>query len=226
MTATPNQVHIDRLPKNTEGPNPTKTTEQNYCGIKYGNEKGSISMGQIHEKGDVTSGVILQTPDAEHNLTLDISGPRKGHTILTSPGNVAVKCGMTNTEEVDTMSITADNGNICITATKGKIRMKCQDFELVTLGKGTDSGNIVFNASETFQVDSKKCLITTQAYTKICGSGTVEITANSVLNIYGSLFKAVTDSIAGVKNSKFGWQKKLREQLQTVTPTTDPYDLP
>ena len=51
-------------------------------------------------------------------------------------------------------------------------------------------------------------------------------TANSVLNIYGSLFKAVTDSIAGVKNSKFGGQKKLREQLQTVTPTTDPYDLP
>ena len=183
-------------------------------------------MGQIHEKGDVTSGIMLQTPDSEHNFTLDISGPRKGHSILTSPGNVSVKCGMTNAESAESMSITADKGNICITATKGKIRMKCQDFELVTLGKGTDSGNIVFNASETFQVDSMKCLITTQAYTKICGSGTVEITANSVLNIYGALFKAVTDSIAGVKDSKFGGQKKLREQLQTVTPTTDPYDLP
>ena len=217
---------IDRLPKNTKGPNPTKTAEQNYCGIKYGNEKGSISMGQVHEKGDVTSGIMLQTPDSEHNFTMDISGKRKGHSILTSPGNVSVKCGMTNAESAESMSITADKGNICITATKGKIRMKCQDFELVTLGKGTDSGNIVFNASETFQVDSKKCLITTQAYTKICGSGTVEITANSVLNIYGALFKAVTDSIAGVKNSKFGGQKKLREQLQTVTPTTDPYDLP
>ena len=217
---------IDRLPKNTEGPNPTGTTEQNYCGIKYGNEKGSISMGQVHEKGDVTSGIMLQTPDADHNFTMDITGPRKGHSILTSPGNVAVKCGMTNTEEVDTMSITADNGNICITAAKGKIRMKCTDFELVTTGNGTDSGNITMNATETIKLESKKCLITTQAYTKICGSGTVEITANSVLNIYGSLFKAVTDSIAGVKNSKFGGQKKLREQLQTVTPTTDPYDLP
>ena len=183
-------------------------------------------MGQIHEKGDVTSGVMLQTPDAEHNFTLDIDGPRKGHSILTSPGNVAVKCGMANTEQADSMSITADKGNICITATKGKISMKCTDFEVVTTGSGTDSGNIVFNAAETFQVDSKKCLITTQAYTKICGSGTVEITANSVLNIYGSLFKAVTDSIAGIKESKFGGQKKLREQLQTVTPTTDPYDLP
>ena len=217
---------IDRLPKNTEGPNPTGTTEQNYVGIKYGNEKGSISMGQIHEKGDVTSGIMLQTPDAEHNFTMDISGPRKGHSILTSPGNVAVKCGMTNTEEVDTMSITADNGNICITATKGKIRMKCTDFELVTTGSGTDSGNVVIKAAETFQAEGKKITFNSQAYTKICGSGTVEITANSVLNIYGSLFKAVTDSIAGVKNSKFGGQKKLREQLQTVTPTTDPYDLP
>ena len=217
---------IDRLPKNTEGPNPTGTTEQNYCGIKYGNEKGSISMGQIHEKGDVTSGIMLQTPDSEHNFTMDISGQRKGYSILTSPSNVAVKCGMANTVGVESFLLDVVNGNLNINAPKGKIRIVCDDFELVTLGKGTDSGNIVFNAAETFQVDSKKCLITTQAYTKICGSGTVEITANSVLNIYGSLVKAVTDSIAGVKDSKFGGQKKLREQLQTVTPTTDPYDLP
>ena len=139
---------------------------------------------------------------------------------------MAVKCGMANTVGAESFLLDVDKGNLNINAPKGKIRIVCDDFELVTLGKGTDSGNIVFNASETFQVDSKKCLITTQAYTKICGSGTVEITANSVLNIYGSLFKAVTDSIAGVKNSKFGGQKKLREQLQTVTPTTDPYDLP
>ena len=217
---------IDRLPKNTAGANPTGTTKQNYIGIKYGNEKGSISMGQIHEKGDVTSGVMLQTPDAEHNFTMDIDGPRKGWTTLTSPGNVSVKCGMTNTPEVDSMSITADKGNICITATEGKIRLKATDIELVTTGNGTDSGNIIMTATETIKLESKKCLITTQAYTKICGSGTVEITANSVLNIYGALFKAVTDSIAGVKDSKFGGQKKLREQLQTVTPTTDPYDLP
>ena len=94
------------------------------------------------------------------------------------------------------------------------------------MGKGTNSGNIAFNASETVQLVGKKITLNSQAYTKICGSGTVEITANSVLNIYGSLFKAITDSIAGVKESKFGGQKKLREQLQTVTPTTDPYDLP
>ena len=217
---------IDRLPKNTQGANPTGTTKQNYIGIKYGNEKGSISMGQIHEKGDVTSGIMLQTPDSEHNFTMDISGPRKGHSILTSPSNVAVKCGMANTVGAESFLLDVAKGNLNINAPKGKIRIECEDFELVTLGKGTDSGNIVFDASETIKLESKKCLITTQAYTKICGSGTVEITANSVLNIYGSLFKAVTDSIAGIKESKFGGQKKLREQLQTVTPTTDPYDLP
>ena len=99
-------------------------------------------------------------------------------------------------------------------------------LELTYVEVEADSGNIIMNATETIKLESKKCLITTQAYTKICGSGTVEITANSVLNIYGSLLKAVTDSIAGAKESKFGGQKKLSEQLQTVTPTTDPYDLP
>ena len=212
---------IDRLPSGDK----SKTAKQNYVGIKYGNEKGSISMGHIDEKATTTSGIFLQTPDAEHSFTMDIEGKRKGKTILTSPSDVAVTCGMANEESVDSMSVTAENGNICITAKKGKIRMKCTDFELVTTGSGTDSGNVVIKAAETFQAEGKKITFNSQAYTKICGSGTVEVTANGILNIYGSIFKAVTDSIAGVKDSKFGGKKKMLEQYIDADPV-DPYNLP
>ena len=213
---------IDRLPSGDK----TKTTKQNYVGIKYGNEKGSISMGQIHEKGDVTSGVMLRTPDGNHMYTMDIDGARKGWTTLTSPGNVSVRCGMANTEAADTLFLEAENGNIVLVARNGKIRMFGTDIEMTATGEGGSKGNITVNATETIKMDAKKILLTSSSYSKICGSGTVEITANSVLNIYGSIFKAVTDSISGIKNSKFGGQRKLREQLQTVTPTEDPYDLP
>ena len=209
---------IDRLPKNTKGPNPTKTTEQNYCGIKYGNEKGSISMGQIHEKGDVTSGIMLQTPDSEHNFTMEITGPRKGHSILTSPSNVAVKCGMANTVGAESFLLDVAKGNLNINAPKGKIRIVCDDFELVTLGKGTDSGNIIFNAAESFDVNATKIQLSSSAYTKICGAGIVDIAANSVLNVYGSLFNAIGDAIVGSKDSKFGGKAKAIAELETQTP--------
>ena len=43
---------IDRLPSGN-----TRTAKQNYTAIVYGNEKGSVGFGHIHEKGDGTSGV-------------------------------------------------------------------------------------------------------------------------------------------------------------------------
>lgn len=202
---------IDRLPSGDK----TKTTKQNYVGIKYGNEKGSISMGHIHEKGDVTSGVMLRTPDGNHMYTMDIDGPRKGWTTLTSPGNVSVRCGMANTESADTLFLEAENGNIVILARNGKIRMFGTDIEMTATGEGGSKGNITINATETIKMDSKKTLITTSAYTKLCGAGTVEIAANSVLNIYGSIFSAIGDSLSQIKKTKFRSKQKQIEQLNT-----------
>ena len=42
----------DRLPQDG-------TSKGNYFATGMGNDKGSISFGHIHEKGDVTSGVML-----------------------------------------------------------------------------------------------------------------------------------------------------------------------
>jgi hypothetical protein len=52
---------IDRLPS---APG-TGTTKGNYTASGLGNDKGSIMFGHIHEKGDVTSGVMLRTPDGK-----------------------------------------------------------------------------------------------------------------------------------------------------------------
>ena len=145
-TAT-NQV-LTRLPKKTQdkngdgiispqemtsfgsGPNPTVTAKQNYNAVRYGTDKGSIKFGHIHKKGDVTAGVMLNTPDGRHQFSLDIDGQRKGWTTSTSPGNFNLLAGEDNTEPQDTITIGAVNGNICITATNGKIRLQGTDIEL------------------------------------------------------------------------------------------------
>ena len=64
--------------------NPTITAKQNYTAVKYGNDKGSIKFGHIHKKGDVTAGVMLDTPDGRHQFSLDVDGQRKGWTSSTA----------------------------------------------------------------------------------------------------------------------------------------------
>ena len=59
----------------------TDTAKQNYTAITYGNDHGAISFGHIHKQGDVTAAVMLQTPDGEHQFSLDKDGKRKGYLI-------------------------------------------------------------------------------------------------------------------------------------------------
>ena len=132
--------------------NPTVTAKSNYTAVKYGTDKGSIKFGHIHKKGDVTAGVMLDTPDGRHQLSLDIDGQRKGWTSSTSPGNFSLVAGEDNTEPQDTIFINAVNGNIDILATNGKIRLQATDIELIAVGEGGAKGHIKCTATETFTV--------------------------------------------------------------------------
>ena len=100
--------------QNIDNTKDSKTSKKNYSAIRYGNEKGSISFGHIAKGAEVTSGVMLQTPDSEHQLSLDIDGEREGWTTSTSPGNFQVECGSANQEAEDSCVINAKNGNIIL----------------------------------------------------------------------------------------------------------------
>ena len=189
-----------------QDPNPTVTAKQNYTAVKYGNDKGTLRFGHIHKKGDVTSGVMLDTPDGRHQLSLDIDGQRKGWTTSTSPGNFQVLAGEDNEEPDDTLILNAVNGNICITAANGKIRLQGTDIELIAVGEGGAKGHIKCTATETFTIhETKKIIFDSKVLTKITSTGIMDIAANTCLTIYGSLIKGVTDACA-VKNSKTNGQ--------------------
>lgn len=192
---------------------PTDTAKQNYTAIKYGNDHGSLSFGSIHKQGDVTAGVMLQTSDANHSFFMDKDGPRKGWTTLTSPGNVQIEAGSANQEAQDTLMINAKNGNILIVASNGKIRLEATDIELIATGEGGSKGNIRLNATENISTESKKLLMTSKVAYKLASSGTGEVIANSILKMYGSIFKAVDDSCA-VKDAKNGGQKDVQKNNQ------------
>ena len=202
MAIAPNTVN-DRLPGKGPEDNPTDTAKQNYNEVGWGNDKGSVRMGHIHKQGDVTAGVILQTPDAEHQLSLDIDGQRKGWTVATGPGAFNVECGSAREEAQDSLILNAKNGNICITATNGKIRLQGTDIELIAIGEGGSKGNIKMEATESIITNAKKTMLTSKAFFRISTPGIGEVVANGILQMYGSVFRGVSDGCY-LKNSKVG----------------------
>ena len=201
MSTSANNQSLNRA-SSSQSSNPTETAKKNYTAVKYGNDKGTLRFGHIHKKGDVTAGVMLDTPDGRHQFSLDIDGQRKGWTTSTSPGNFQVLAGEDNTEPDDTLILNAVNGNICITAHNGKIRLQGTDIELVAIGEGGEKGHIKCTATETFTVhETKKIILDSKSMTKITTTGIMDIAANTCLKMYASLIKGVSDASA-VKDSK------------------------
>ena len=192
----------------------------NYTAIGWGNDHGSVTMGQIHKNSDVTSAVMLNAKDGLHQFSLDNDGVRRGWTTSTSTGAFQVNCGkypwiMKNDEKeaLDSCMITADHGNIIIKASNGKIRMEATDIELISKGEKTDRGSIKMTASENIIMESKKTLINAKNYYKMSTPQTMEIIANGVLKMYGAVIRGVTDAV-DVKDSKVGgrnFQQRVKE---------------
>ena len=199
--------------QNIDNTKDSPSTKKNYSAIRYGNEKGSISFGHIHKDAAVTSGVMLQTPDAEHSITLDVDGEREGWTSVVQPGNFQVECGSANEEPQDSLILNAKNGNICITATNGKIRLQGTDIELIAIGDKGDRGNIKIDATENVLVECNKYLLNAKAMYRMCSPQRGEIISNGVMKMYGSIIRGVTDACS-VKDSKVGgrqFQQRVKE---------------
>lgn len=186
------------------------TAKQNYTAIRYGNDHGSINFGHIHKQGECISDVMLQGNDGRHSIILDKDGPRKGSTQITAPGRISIESGQDKTEAEDTLFIHSYNGNICIIASNGKLRLQGTDIELVAVGEGGSKGNIQINASQNIKMEAKEILLNAKSILKLASPGTVELSANSCMTIYSSLVRGVTDAVA-VKDSKCGGRKIQRQ---------------
>jgi len=189
---------------NRDGPG----AKQNYTAQRFGNDKGSISFGKIHQNAACTKGVSLNTPDGNHTMYMDIDGKRKGWTTFTGQGNFQLRHGSANEESNDTIFIEAVNGNIDIIATNGKIRMQGTDIELNAVGTGSNKGNIRLNATENIAMEAKALKANFKNSFNLVSSGNGRITANSQLTIYASIYSMVDDSCA-VKPSKNGGMPKV-----------------
>ena len=208
-------INIDQINKRAKNVRPERggdTAKQNYTAQTWSNDHGSITLGQVDYVGSVTSAFMAEGKDSRHSFSLDNDGERKGWTCSTSPGNFQVECGSDNVEAQDSLILESKNGNIIIKAHNGKIRLQGTDIELVAVGEGDSKGNIVCSATESFMIhETKKILMNASVMYKLSTSGIGEVTANSVLKVYGSIIRGVTDACS-VKDAKTGGQRFNKEQ--------------
>jgi len=211
------KIDIDQINSRAKNEDPNRdgdTAKQNYTAQTWSNDHGSITLGQVDYVGSVTSAFMVEAKDARHTFSLDNDGTRKGWTTSTSPGAFQVECGSDRVEAEDSLILEAKHGNIIIKAHDGKIRLQGTDIELVAIGKDDSRGNIVCSATESFMIhETKKVLINASVMYKLSTSGIGEVTANSVLKVYGSIIRGVTDACS-VKDSKVGGQRYLADQNQ------------
>ena len=209
------KINIDEITKRAKNVRPDRnsdTAKQNYTAQTWSNDHGSITLGQVDYVGSVTSAFMAEGKDSRHSFSLDNDGTRKGWTTSTSPGAFQVECGSDRVEAEDSLILEAKNGNIVIKAHNGKIRLQGTDIELIAIGEGDSKGNIVCSATESFMIhETKKVLINASVMYKLSTSGIGEVTANSVLKVYGSIIRGVTDACA-VKDAKTGGQRFNKDQ--------------
>ena len=203
----PTHINQNKDPKGADGGG---TAHTNYTGQRLGNDHGNIKFGHIHKDAGSTSGVLIETTDSLHHITLDKVGERKGHTISVSPGDTVIEAGEKNTVDQTTIFINAINGDICLIASNGKIRMQADDIDLIANGVGGNKGNIVMRAVENIKTDSKKLLMNATNFYRIATPGYAEIAGNSGMSLYSSIIRGVTDACA-LKDSKTSHQKIQKE---------------
>ena len=187
--------------------------KKNYDAIEYGNRHGRIKYGHIHKEGDVTSAVLIEAADAEHSFCMDADGTRKGWTSSIQPGHFQLECGSASTQSEDSLVLNAKNGNIIINATNGNLRFEADNIEFVARGSGTKSGNFDVKATEKVIFTAKEFTVTASNSFKIMSPNKGEIIANTVLKIYSSIIRGVTDASRN-KDSKVGTKKYCAEQNQ------------
>ena len=84
---------------------------------------------------------------------------------------------------------------------------------MIAVGEGGSKGNIRMDATETITQNSKQNLISATVLFSISSVGIGNISANTCLNMYGSMIKGVTDAVYH-KDSKVGGQ--LTQRLNTI----------
>ena len=181
-----------------------------------GTEHGYISFGEVNTYANEIEACKLQSgPDGgRHYITMQETGDKemgsKGSTSIVCPGTLTALTGKDivnypegsdTPRDIPAIFYEAENGDIVLTAPRGKIKIAAEAIELIAKGSDGRNGVININADDKIILDSQIVDVQSKVSTKIFSESTVDIIGKGILNIYGGLCD-FADRTTKVKPSK------------------------
>ena len=208
---------------------------------RIGNEHGELRFGHIIKEKQF--GYLVRTGEdgGRHYIRMRSNGDgrqgQKGSTNCNSPGSFTINCGkdIKGAKSADGgkrvnppgFNLLAENGDVCIAAPNGTIRLSAQNIELVASGNDGRNGIIKLNANEKIRIEAPDIEVTSSVSTKIVSANQVNVVGEGIMNVYGGLmdFADGATSLLGSKNTdkltaKTGKLSSALEDLMRDLPTT------
>ena len=191
-----------------------------------GTEHGGLSFGTIRKNNEISACMLQSGPDGgRHYITMDSTGNKekgmRGSTKSFSPGTLTVKTGkdIVNYEKdskdpnnIPAIWWEAENGDIIIKASHGKIRLEAEDVIINANGFDGKSGNIVLDSNDKITLKSQVIDINASVSTKIFSDKTVEVIGKGLMNIYGGLVDFADRTTKGKPSKTCGGAVSINEE--------------
>ena len=192
------------------------TLKVNYHQQYVGNDHGEISFGPYRSANELAAVKIENKHDAgRHYIVMQQTGDRnvgiRGSTKVYCPGLFEVRAGKdiknysknsNNPENQQAIFYEAENGDIVLSAPRGKIKFQAEAIEINAKGFDGKTGVVEITADEKVVVNAQNVDIQGKVSTKIFSEKTVELIGYYIINIYGGLISLADRSTKGSKPSK------------------------
>ena len=182
-----------------------------------GTEHGTLSFGKVSAAANEIISCLLESgPDGgRHYIKMQETGSKedgsKGSTNIVCPGTLTALTGKDivnyppgsdTPRDIPAIYYEAENGDIILTAPRGKIKIAAEAIEIIAKGSDGRTGVININADDKILLDAQTIDIQSKVSTKVFSEKTVEVIGKGILNVYAGLADFADRSTKG-KPSKF-----------------------
>ena len=192
-----------------------------------GTEHGYISFGEVNTYANEIEACKLQSgPDGgRHYITMQETGDKemgsKGSTSIVCPGTLTALTGKDivnypegsdTPRDIPAIFYEAENGDIILTAPRGKIKIAAEAIELIAKGSDGRTGVININADDKIILDSQIVDIQSKVSTKIFSEKTVDMIGKGIMNVYGGLVDFADRTSKGKPSKTCGGAVSINEE--------------
>ena len=200
--------------------------QENRHPYQDGTEHGYLSFGEVNTfSNEIDACKIANGPDAgRHYIRMQETGSKedgsKGSTTMVCPGTLTALTGKDivnypkgsdTPRDLPAIYYEAENGDIVLTAPRGKIKIAAEAIEIIAKGSDGKTGVVDISADDKINLKAQIIDVNSTASTKIFSENTVHVIGKSLLNIYGGLAD-FADGTTKHRRSKLSEDDKVLSQ--------------